>query len=260
MTSEHVWGDWLKPYVRSALNKSPILQKTVGRIGTPDRDRVVILAGGPLNSQAKVVCGQCNSEWLSDIQNRAKPHMVPLIEGRTTVIGERAQKAIATWATMATITGEYILGRHAFITVSQDHRRAFKDTSAPIAIGWRIWIGHYVRFRWLGHLVHACVPIHFKGDVIIPNVQDRDTPLANTQWTTIIIGNLYVHTASSGDHPDLIKNWRWPNEPRARGLLVQVWPSKESAIVWPPQSLTDRDAQSFATANFRHLRAIARDR
>ena len=91
---------------------------------------------------------------------------------------------------------------NARIAVSHEDRSTFRDTVAPLP-GWRIWIGFYHRFRWYGHWVQACIPIHSNGDIVIPNVQDRTVPLANTQWTTIVVGKLYIHTACSSTAEDL---------------------------------------------------------
>jgi hypothetical protein len=96
-------------------------------------------------------------------------------------------------------------------------------------------------------------PIHYEGDVIIPNVQEPDVPLTNTQWTTVMVGELYIHTASSSTAPDIVRDWNWNSAPRARSILVQIWPIKERIIKWPFRSLTDTDAWRFAVAHFTQL-------
>jgi hypothetical protein len=73
-----------------------------------------------------------------------------------------------------------------------------------------------------------------------------------------MIGNLYIHTASSATSSNYIRDWHWDNAPRAKRLLIQVWPTRESMIVWPPPSLTDQDAQDFAIAHFKRLHEIGR--
>ena len=87
MTNEHVWGNWLKPYVHRIGNKHFLHQRIAGRLGTEDRSRFKIRAGGsPLHSKVPIVCGDCNSGWLSQIQQRSKPHLLPLIEGKTDIL------------------------------------------------------------------------------------------------------------------------------------------------------------------------------
>jgi hypothetical protein len=47
MTSEHVWGQWLRPYLRRDMNKHHLHRRIVSENG-PDHTGVRIRAGGPL--------------------------------------------------------------------------------------------------------------------------------------------------------------------------------------------------------------------
>ena len=55
-----------------------------------------------------MVCGDCNSGWLNQIQQTARPLLLPLFEGRAHRIDGDAQSKIAAWIAMATMTGEYL--------------------------------------------------------------------------------------------------------------------------------------------------------
>lgn len=253
MTAEHVWGAWLKPFVPVAANKHYLHQRLVGRHGTQPRDYLQTKAGGsPLNSTVRVVCAKCNSGWLSSIQNTAKPHLVPLIQGSECIIGADAQAAIATWATMASMTAEFISRKLHSIAISSEARFSFMMTRSALP-RWRIWIGHYRRRRWDGTYVHACQPIYHEGDLVIPNVQDRDVPLPTTQWSTFVVGQLYVHLASSSTSADWIETWDWRNAPRARRLLVEIHPRREQLIKWPTALLSDEDPIQFSQAHWQYL-------
>jgi hypothetical protein len=69
------------------MNKHHLRHEEVGRPGTQIRATLTLRAGDPLYSKAKVVCAVCNTGWLSDIQKRAKPYLIRLIEGRSAVMG-----------------------------------------------------------------------------------------------------------------------------------------------------------------------------
>ncbi len=99
------------------------------------------------------------------------------------------------------------------------------------------------------------MPIHHQGDLIVPNVVDDGdrSPLPNTQWSTIILGDVYIHVASSSTCQDWIEEWNWENETRARSYLVQIWPIRENIIVWPIPCFSDGEATRFASAQFRHI-------
>jgi hypothetical protein len=255
MTDEHVWGRWLKPYLRNTPNKFQTHNAMLARAG-PDKKWIDLRAGILLQSSVPVVCKDCNNRWLSEIQSRAR-HTVPqLIEGKPVVLNEEMQRNIASWAAMSTMTGEFISRRPETVAVHQVDRSLFKDICVPPP-GWRVWIGHYAPNAGSSYWVHACMPIHIEGDFILPNFKNPAAPLPTTQWSTLTVGNLFLQTVSSSTSPDLIRDWRWDNAPAARRLLVQIWPIKESLICWPPLSMSHIQAQAFSTAQFNFLRQRA---
>ena len=193
-----------------------------------------------------MVCTGCNNGWLSDIQKRAKPYLIPLIEGRSAVMGTAELEAIAAWCVMATMTGEYLTRDFTAIAISQGERDWFRDNGTPPS-HWKVWLGHYQRYRWQGLLSHFVVP-NLDAKHILRTEEDRRAP-PNTQTTTFVIGNLYAHTMSTSGDPSLIAGWDWGgSSTRLANRLVQIVPSKQSAVVWPPPSLTDFEAQIVAYA------------
>ena len=104
ISKEHIWGDWLKHYVKTILPKHTLNTVTVNRPGTPNVASLRIRAGDPLRSKARVVCEKCNNTWMSEIQNAAKPLLIPMFEGEIRVLGHATQEIIATWIAMATMT------------------------------------------------------------------------------------------------------------------------------------------------------------
>lgn len=155
-----------------------------------------------------------------------------------------AQAQLAKWCTMATMTSEFIDRDSLGQGVTLAERQLFWKQSV-IPPNWRIWIARYRRHKWKGEWIHFTVPILGPEDV--PGLKPGDTARPNTQTTTFVIGELYVHVMSSSGHPDLTAKWVWPAFSRLSRLLIQVWPAKESFIAWPPDSLTDRDADTVPT-------------
>ena len=82
LTAEHIWGQWTKQYVDRQSNKHTQARVFVPKPGEPDAPSVKIRAGDALDSAPEIVCAECNSTWMSGIQNRAKPFLIPLFEGR----------------------------------------------------------------------------------------------------------------------------------------------------------------------------------
>jgi hypothetical protein len=240
---EHIWGEWLKPYVRSDINRHRLREEEIGKPGTLSKVKITPRTGEPLLSKVRIVCKACNSGWMSRIQSVAKPFLLPLIQGRSTTMGLVAQRAIAAWCTMATITSDYLSHDNTAIAISQGERDWFRDNGTPPQ-DWKIWIGHYTGRK--GRWTHFVVPIlEAKG---ISELKDNDFAQPNTQTTTFVVGNLFVHVISTSGDPSTVSRWIWPSGSPLTLKLVQIAPTRESIVVWPPQSLTDFETELISTA------------
>ncbi len=142
MSAEHIWGNWTKDVVARTSNKHDSAYVTVMKPGEPQPPQVRTRAGDPLDATVPIVCEECNSGWMSEIQNRAKPHLTPLFRGEVCQVDRIAQSAIAAWIAMASTTGEYSTKFPGRIAVQQGDRDwLMKTQTAPK--NWRIWIGRH---------------------------------------------------------------------------------------------------------------------
>jgi hypothetical protein len=244
MSREHIWGRWLRSYVSANMNKHHLHATRILAPNVPNVSELRIRAGDPIRSNVRVVCEDCNNTWLSRIQEQAKPILIPLIQGRTTSLGITAQSKLAAWCTMATMTAEFIDRDSGSRGVSQMERDWLRNNSG-VPDNWRIWIARFQRYKWKPQWIHLTLPI--LGSEDSAGLKPGDTAPANTQATSFVIGELYVHVLSSTGYPGLVGKWAWPPFSRLSRLLVQVWPLKESFIAWPTDSLRDRDADSIPT-------------
>jgi hypothetical protein len=252
MDREHIFGDWLRKYVRADSNKHRMQHTVIGRPGTLTTRKITVRAGEPLLSTAKIVCTPCNTGWMSRIQNDAKPFLIPLIQGKKIVLGSAAQKAIGAWCAMVTITSDYLPRDPSAIAISQAERDWFREHKAP-PDHWKIWIGDYRRQKGVWN--HYVVPILDSNNIL----HRPDGPLAqpNTQSTTFVVGNLLVHTLSSTGDLDLAARWNWPFSTRIGLNLPRIFPLKESFIVWPPQTLSDAEVNIVSDALERVIEGAA---
>jgi hypothetical protein len=180
---EHTWGDWLKGVVRDIANKHRMRHTQIGRPGTLTTTEVSHRAGGPLGANAKIVCQGCNSGWMSEIQKTAKQFLTPLIRGQNSTLGLSAQRAIAAWCAMVTMTSEYLVRDPTAISITQAERDWLRDNRTPPA-DWKIWIGRARTPMGLWH--HYVVPIAGSQDFREASSERLSTP--NTQTTTFSIG------------------------------------------------------------------------
>jgi hypothetical protein len=254
LTSEHVWGEWIKKYVSPTMNKHGSAHVYVRRPGEPDAPIITRKAGDPVMTQVEEVCEKCNTGFLSQIQNRAKPYLLPLFEGKPSRLDEAAQSIIASWIAMTTMTASYSIRGRERIAISQSDRDWLRSTlTAPK--DWRIWIGHCEEWARKEQWVHVTLPI-FDSENIPETVTDNDR-LPNTQTTAFKIGKLYAFSMSC-PFPTTLFGWDWRTYPRAILFLHEIWPRAEGRVVaWPFARMATRDAEGIARAFLAYIEDLA---
>jgi hypothetical protein len=253
LTDEHIWGDWTRTYIPRPHKKHDFADVRVPKPGVHELAQTRIRAGDPLNSQVRVVCGKCNSGWMSQIQETAKPHLIPLFKGEFRELSKIAQTAIAAWIAMATMTAEHLARKPDNIVTSQRERKwLMKKRTAPTT--WRIWIGKYLRKKWPGQWIRVTLPILEAEDIPKAEAANRRTP--NVQTTAFVVGELYVF-AMNGAYPTITNLWDWRTDRRAINRLVQIWPVIADPVPWGLVDMSDDEAASFATAFKRYSDDLA---
>jgi hypothetical protein len=248
MTYEHVWPDWLKRYVPKTIPKHGQFIAEISKDRSTFSSSIKTWAGDPQSRRLPVVCGRCNGGWMKDLQDAAKPILEPILAGKPALITPYQQKLMAAWAAMCVMTGEYYSPEFASIPFSdRDYLRLYREPPKD----WRIWIGRYLRGRWAGYWIHHSVPL-------VEDIPEggRDAVLPpNTQTTTFIVGQIYIHAFSSA-LPNITNKWRL--DLQGPTILAQLWPIKEGFITWPTNDIRDRDAERIAGHIFWQLDSIAR--
>ena len=213
-------------------------------------------SGDPQSRRVGQICRKCNNGWMSQLQQRAKPVLLPLMQGKPAILSRQAQELIARWIAMSTMTSDFFYpDKHAVPQADRDllYGTGNGDGAVPQDT-WKMWIGRYQRGDWVGRWVHNSIPIYSKDDA--PELSAAGIPRPNTQTTTIIFGELYVHVFSC-PFPEIVAMVNLRES--AHSMVAQIWPFREDVIAWPINPMSDRDADNFAAAIFRMLDAIWRE-
>jgi hypothetical protein len=249
LTYEHAFAAWLKPYLASTQTEyfagdNDLYPSHVSH-------SVKKWSGTPYSRRLRIVCKTCNNGWMGKLQEAAKPLLVPLLNGSACVIGIAQLMTLSSWAAMSTMVSEY------FVTpdkraISQSDRGHLWLTGSPPE-SFKIWIGCYARFRWRGVWFRTGAAIGDEEELAAYSTNDR-APVPNTQTTTYIIGQLYIHVLSS---PVRVLVEKTDLDPRA---FVQIFPASRSnsVVVWPVPSISDVDAYQTSRAIFDELDRISR--
>jgi hypothetical protein len=142
LTKEHVWADWLKPYLPKNVVNHQISRETI----FPARSfhDVQLRSGSVQSGRLRIVCLSCNTGWMSVLQNNTKPILMPLILGHEFTLTRRAQTTLAAWIAMFSMVAEFIDKTGTRIAISASDRLYLKDNIlAPPTM--KVWVGYYER-------------------------------------------------------------------------------------------------------------------
>jgi hypothetical protein len=243
MSKEHIFPDWLAPYVPRTRTTNTEHFQLLERDGTPRQELFRKQQGDPYTRKLRVVCQECNNGWMSRLQTETKPILLPLLTGQSTTLYRKQQTILARWIAMSIMTADF--RPPADPAISQGER-ARVMAGNRVGSNWRIWIGNYERKRWPAFFTHHTIPINSPRYGI--SVSERDPPLPNTQSSSFVVGPLFIVAISSAI-PRLAKKWTFNDASEA--VLRQIWPIQRPSIAWPLPAMTDEEADRISSAFFR---------
>ena len=168
------------------------------------------------------VCRHCNNNWMSRIENEARPLVEPMIRRTRTGIPVRDQVKIARWMALKTLVADLI--DHGYPTFEADDYQAFyKDPNPPeqfnAALG-RLTPGGSTTSTALQPLLTARTL----------NGVPAETPLALNFGLSF--GPVYFQTL----YPSIrAQRYPRPREDRPNPWWTRIWPQRGEAN-WPPPS------------------------
>lgn len=216
VTREHMWADWLRDYIPREMQYHTA---RFARLGL-EAEQVSYKkqTGDPHSRRIPCVCAKCNNEWMSGLQEDAKPFLVPMLQNKPVALHKLTKTMLATWVTMTTMVAEY--ENQAMVAIPQSDRTKFFETQHPLP-HWRIWIGSHRRQN-VPMFHHNVLPFTTEEELkrLPPGAE---TDAANTQTTTICLGKyLVIHVMSSVIARSIVRRWKLPRQ--IRDGMTQIWP------------------------------------
>lgn len=234
MTHEHLFADWLKQYIPRELTEHRARTAFVGL----HRDEISTKrhTGDPHSQRLRCVCRECNNGWMSELQQAAKPCLVPMLEGKPIALHRRAQTVLAAWIAMTVMVAEH--RNLELVAVPQSDRTYLLENLRPPS-HWRIWIGRHKRID-AAMFTHNVLSFANPGEKIQISARPTDRE-PNTQTTTICLGKyLIIHVMSSVPAWNIVRRWKLPAPRDGASAVLQIWPIRPGPVKWPPAvSLTD---------------------
>lgn len=214
MTGEHLWSAWAselfgeKNYVHTRKEKN---------------GQVIRWEGKELNAKAKVVCGECNHGWMSELENLMKSVTSDMVaKGSRASLGDKAIATISCFGFLKAVVGDYMHeNRPPFY--SAEERYLFRRT-LTIPRGVQIWLASLDKPHGVFKSMGAEAPLNTPGRI-----------------------KLNVFTYGLGYLLIQVVGVRWMKKSRDKystpPLLVQdpgqdafaspIWPHCNTPVLWP---------------------------
>lgn len=106
-------------------------------------DRLQEYPSDVIELQVHMPCRRCNSTWMSDLENLARPIIGPMAtEGASVTLSREVNAALAQWITKTVMTLEYLGAKSRLHFTTEERRDFMRPLVPPFGIG--IWVGRYV--------------------------------------------------------------------------------------------------------------------
>jgi hypothetical protein len=216
-----VFPDWLR---KAGLNGEGIREYS----GSDGVSR--FQAGGPFSKKIKIVCGLCNSQWMSGMELAAKPLLVSMFrsgDGQLR-LDEDDQLVLVRWAFKTAAVLTQVDGRAPFPSAL---RREFRRTNQPpancfVRIGTASLTNQALGLQ-VGEFKHR----RHNAEVRVDGGLNQSGPAYVSRFRLLNV----VFEVFGIDIPTVQIDVA-PSEDLSRALLP-LWPRQHDHIWWPPSSL-----------------------
>jgi hypothetical protein len=175
------------------------------------------------------VCEECNTGWMHELEEVARPVLLPLMAGRRTALAPIEQEVIAVWAIKTALMCEFIHPRTR--SASETHFRFLYERLEPTPNG-HVWLAHYVGPKELDY--------NHRELFLTP--EDSPGPSRKGYLTALIINRLVLYVLDS--EGSVTTRTYLPKD--VEGSLLQIQPIKWVYPRWPPEiAHSDESVEGF---------------
>jgi hypothetical protein len=168
------------------------------------------------------------------MEMRARPILMPLIQGLPHSISTFDQQSLATWIAKTVMVAEYAYPDH--IAIADRERLHMLANLAP-PDHWQISIADYRGYVWKNLAI-----FHHVGRLSAPKPPEPIvSPPPDTHFTSIGMGHLFIQIVGTTSGA----NFQFEDDPTTP--FRRIWPLSALALRWPPAKiLSDAEADYVA--------------
>lgn len=133
VNKEHLFPKWMHPHLPRTAEHARLKTES-GTTGTPHHRQ-----GDVSTIVFRVVCEKCNGGWMSELEARAKPLLIPAMNARPLTLTKDHQRTLATWIAVKMTVGEF--ANFPGKLISPIDATFLKEHSQPPNT-WDIWLAH----------------------------------------------------------------------------------------------------------------------
>lgn len=248
LSKEHLWPSWLgKMYLRKGDEKhtrgaQTLLNKKLLNDGTYERP------GHLFTLKNRVVCQDCNSGWMSEVENETKPLLLNMIGGKEIEITYVDIQKLAFWIALKIVTAEFANKDENIYVTPHIERRVMMD-ERKIPPFFNIFVGTHSTGHNSAWLRHSWT-MSYSPNGPIPPLEGRQR---NAQAISFIIGPIFIYAM----HIRLLDFF--PEKHFKFGTMIKIWPSKNGYVKWPPRKALKKyetDVLAFMAQDFNESNAV----
>ncbi|WP_125521512.1 hypothetical protein [Streptomyces sp. WAC 06783] len=191
-----------------------------------DRGSLRRHTGRMFTAQVKAVCAACNSGWMSALEGRARPYLLPMIKGEIVELPSEAQQILATWTLKTALMCQVMLPQTQPNLPAELFTDLYRDRQPAEEM--KVFCGYMMPPQSLNG------PSPLENRSVPRTIRHRRAGgQVYEVWATVVtirIGYAVVQLVSAGP-----KGLRY--ELGFEGSCVQpLWPVRET-FSWPPRAL-----------------------
>ena len=221
LSHEHFWPQWASDVLRINFHAESHIKISTVRswkkevVSHKRKER----QGHVMTNTLRVVCRNCNSGWMSALENETKDILTPLMRGEHLDLNDEMQSKVAQWITCRVMVGEHSNKEEVVIPFSD--LNAFKENRT---IPWymNIWIGRCISDQWNNAYLKNTALLSLPTEAT-PSLKNK-----NTHTTAFGIGEFFTYSAGC-----ITKGIDFQNYFTFSDHLIKLWPLSGKVIIWP---------------------------
>lgn len=208
--------------------------------------RVVRGKGDIHDWQVKCVDEACNNGWMRELEERAKPLLLPLVRRQQTALSPNHRRTIAGWAVLKAIIGEYETG---MISWSPTDLARLQRIQLPPARDCFVWAATVQPGDW--NQQWLCYAFPAVVGKLSKEAKANQTDF-NSAATTQIVGSLLLHVVH-GPLLRLLKRSRCLPEMNNPNTPL-IWPVTGRSIDWSAAPISRLEGHQIATGLYEAIK------